>query len=244
MRQFSSDFLPASTMTLLSGFVIIFATTLALGSMTRDQTGYSIASVSMAFRTELNGDIRDFEVIPVSAADPFVPVTSPPVVENRFTILPRPESPGNDRTDEFRNLLLELRRIAGNATVSQPFREVTIDLFCAADPESGRQIDEFSEACDVLDSLPPSAASLQFEIRKWAASPTNAAWIDSVHSASVLRSKLQAHWKATRSTPIGISSSATLWPHADRLRPELTIFVRHIAPDHSDVSVPSRLRRN
>lgn len=243
MRQFSSNFLRAPTMTLLGGFTIVFATTLALGSMARDQTGNSIIAVSVAFRSELDAEFRDFEAIPVSASDQSASVVTSPVTENRFTIPPGRISADSDRTDEFRNLLSELQRVAGNATVSQPFGEVSIDLF-GTDPDSSAEFDAFCQARDLLDSLPPSATSLQLEIRQWAASPTKAAWIDSVHAAGVLGSKLQAHWMVTRSTPIGVSSSAALWPHADRVRPDVTIFARHIPADHSDVKVPSRLRRN
>ena len=241
MKQFSSNLFAPSTMTLLGGFVIIFATTLALRSMTLDQTGNSIATVSMAFRSEFKGTGSDFEVIPINNTDLNLPVKRPVAAGDRFTISTKDVHVSADRTDEFENLLSELQRVAGSASAGQPFREVTID-FTSAEP--GLQSDAFRQACDLLDVLAPSARSMHFEIRQWAASPTTAAWIDSVQAARVHRTKLRAYLSARIKPPFAISSSAALWPHADRIRPELTVIVRHAVAHHSDDNVPDLQRRN
>lgn len=242
MRPSSSMFLSPVTMTLLSGMMILVVITLAMTAIMRDQTGHSIASVSMAFRSELNQSPRAFEVIPIIAPERDV-FPMPREARKQLAIPIREIQASGDRTSEFRNLLSELQRVAGSASASQPFSEISMDFHSV---DAGRLADVFAQACDLVRAAArmPSAHLLHFEIRLWATSPTTTAWTNSAQAARVLRRDLQTSLSTTSSSPVVISSSAALWPHADRMRPDLTIIVRQAPANHSDVSFPDRDRRN
>ena len=127
-----------------------------------------------------------------------------------------------DPAREFASLLPELERIAGRCTADAPVREVRVDVFYT-DPESVTSL--IKKAGDTLDEAEPLflRGRMHLEIQTWAAAPTQAAWIDAVREASRLRDGLDAEFSQAKSPQFLISSSAALWPYADRTRPAMTI---------------------
>ncbi len=223
----SSDpaILQPTALTMLSGLAIIVAATLALGSMSQDQSGQSAAMVSKSFRMEMSIRDDEFEMIPVVID----------LAENAATMEPRlPDrrvrsfSQVQDNIDparEFANLLSELERVAGEGTVEVPMREFRLNVF-DTDCESAASL--VTQSCDILSAVDATLSQdrMEAEILTYAASPTRTAWIDAVREASRWCDQMKTEILKTNAQPISIASSATVWAHRDQVRPAWTLVLR------------------
>ena len=225
MNSSSRAFLQPTTLTMLSGFTIIVAATLALGSMVQDQSGQSAAMLSKSFRMELGATGVEFPLIP-SGSEP-----SPDSATPRLSVSADPRKTFGqikaftDPVQEFAFMLSELERVAGHCTAETAMREVRLNWENAGTETVTSMI---NQACEILHEKDAtlSGNSLQVEIQTWAASPTPAAWLDAIRHASHLRQAVHAELTATGQPDPLISSSAALWPYADRVRPAITIVFR------------------
>ena len=122
-------------------------------------------------------------------------------------------------------MLSELERVAGHGTAETTMREVRINVVNAG-AETVESI--INQTCELLNQKDERFArnTLQVEIQTWAASPTPAAWLDAISHASHLRQEVRAQLTDAGPPPLSISSSAALWPNADRMRPAMTIVLR------------------
>ena len=226
MKSPGSGIHKPTTLTMLSGLATIVAATLALGSMAQDRSGQSTAMVSKSFRTELGANDHEFELIPLVNDNSRDVDVAKPHLPGRLVMSFGQVKDNVDPAREFASLLPELERIAGRCTADAPVREVRIDVFYN-DPESVTSLVE--QACQQACHTSEDRESLllregvHVEIQTWAASPTQAAWIDAVREASRLRDGLNAEFSQANSPQFLISSSAALWPYADRMRPAMTI---------------------
>jgi len=222
MKPLDSAIHKPTTLTILSGLSTIVAATLALGSMSQDWSGQSAAMVSMSFRTELGANDHEFDLIPVVNDDSKDVAIAEPHLPGRLVMSFGQVKDNVDPAREFANLLPELERVAGRCTAEAQVLEVRVDVFDLV-PKSVTSL--FEQVCDVLDDREALffRDRMCVEIQTWAASPTQAAWIVAVREASRLRDDMDAGFLKADSPQFSISSSAALWPYADRIRPAMTI---------------------
>lgn len=231
-----SSYSTPSRITMLSGFAIIISTTLGMGALTQDQSGDALVDAASAFRSQCHGPSEESEIIPVHVLRD--KQSNPrPEWKPWFPMAERAIAADQDRTDEFANLLLELERVAGDALVSPPFLEYSVD-FNRSGVDS--QIDTLDQAAKFMESVATPFGSTHFEVRHWASSPTKSAWIQSTQTANELRDRLQFQLRENNLHETTVTSSAAIWPHADRLRPEVTILVRRTISDQDGASLPAR----
>ncbi len=228
MKSIESGIRQPTTLTMLSGLAIIGGATLALGSMVLDQSGQSAAMVSKSFRAEMRASEVECELIPILGDAAQDSATTQPRLPGRLALSIAQLPDKTDPAREFANLLSELERVAGQCAIDAPIRGVRIHA-ANADLESVTAI--INQACDLWDDAESglSRDKMQVEIQTWAASPTPTAWIEAICEASRLRDKALQELSAANSPQISIRSSAALWPHASRVRPAMTIALRHTA---------------
>jgi hypothetical protein len=225
MNAIRSGIFRPTTLTMLCGLTILIAATLALGSMAQDQSGQSIAMVSRSFRAETGAHGNEFELIAVDQKDPLdseiVHSPLPGTLVLSFGELKNKANPAS----EFASLLSELERITEHYEVDAPVREVRINVSEAA---VEYVISLIRKSSDILDDtgVLTSRDRMQLEIQLWAASPTQAGWMDAVREASRRHTEIDRRLSATGSRQYDTTSSAALWPHAARVRPTMTIVLR------------------
>jgi hypothetical protein len=222
--QSNSLFHPA-TLTMLSGFAIIIATTIALGSMTQDQSGHAAAVVSKSFRMESGSRKKDAGVIAVnddlSLHQPPAQRQLPRLISKSFAEVKLNVDPRQD----FENLKSELERIVGEIKFDRPMQEIRVDL---QQNETSPDTSLIQQICQLLATAETeiSPGAMKIEIQTWAASPTPEAWVDATHAAGRLREQVLAAQVMADQPQYQISTSAGLWPHANQLRPAATIVLR------------------
>ena len=225
MKASSHSLFQPTTLTMLSGFATIIATTIALGSMAQDQSGHAAASVSKAFRTELGSRNEDVGVISIydnmSQHQSPEPRQLPRLINKSFAQVKM----NVDRQQEFANLQSELERIVGEIKIDRPMREVRVDLKHDDTSHCSSQIHQICEMLTTAESELASG-SMKIEIQTWAASPTLKAWVNATQEANRLRDQVLAERSTTDQPQLQISTSAGLWPHANQLRPYATVVLR------------------
>ena len=225
MKASSHSLFQPTTLTMLSGFATIIATTLALGSMAQDQSGQAAAIVSNSFRTELGSRNEDVGVISVNDNMPQhqspEPRQLPSLINKTFAQVKMNVDPQQD----FANLGSELERIVGEIKFDRPMREIRVDL---KHDDTSRRSSQIHQICELLATAESELARgpMKIEIQTWAASPTSAAWVDATQEANRLRDQVLAERSTTDQPQCQISTSAGLWPHANQLRPHATVVLR------------------
>ena len=214
-----------TTLTVLSGFATIIATTIALGSMAQDQSGHAAAIVSKAFRTELGSRNEDVGVISVNDE---VPQHQSPAPRQLPSLINRPFAEVKlnvDPQQDFSNLQSELERIVGKIEFDRPTQEIRFDIQHNHTSPSSSQIHQI---CDLLTTVESelSHGAMKIEIQTWASSPTPTAWVDATREANNLRDEVLAERSTADQPQCPISTSAGLWPHATQLRPHVTVIFR------------------
>ena len=225
MKASSYSLLQPTTLTMLSGFATIIATTIALGSMAQDQSGHAAALVSKSFRTELGSRNEDIGVISVMADSSHHQSSAqrqlPSLISKSFAHVKINVDPQQD----FANLQSELERIVGEIKIDRPTQEIRVDIKHNDTSPGSSQIQQI---CDLLTTAESqlSQGTMKIEIQTWAASPTPAAWVDATREANRLRNQVLAERSTADQPPCQISTSAGLWPHANQLRPNATVVFR------------------
>lgn len=225
MNAIRTGILQPTTLTMLCGLMIVIAATLALGAMAQDQSGQSIATVSRSFRTETGLHRNEFELIAVDQKDPqasaIVNTPLPGTLVLSFGALKNTADPSR----EFASLLSELERIIEHYEVEAPVREVRINISDSTPEYATSLIRKSSGILDDAGRLDPRDR-MQLEIQVWAASPTQAGWIDAIRKASRLHAEIDHRLSTTGPRKYITTSSAALWPHSARVRPAMTIVLR------------------
>ncbi len=225
MKPSSHSLFQPTTLTILSGFATIIATTIALGSIELDQSGQAVAIVSKSFRTELGSRHEDVGVISVnhdmSQNQLPAPRQLPNLIDRPFALVKINRNPQQD----FANLKSELDRIVSEIQFDRPMRELRFDI--KQDDTAGRR-PPIHEICELLATAEYelSQDSMKIEILTWAASPTTEAWITAAQAANSLRDQVLYERSNTDQPQCQISTSAGLWPHADQSRPAATVVFR------------------
>lgn len=214
-----------TTVTMLSGLGIIIVATLALNSMAQDQSGQSAAMVSKSFRMEMGAGSAAFPLIRTGRSAFRNPAVPQAILPLRPGTTPGQLKAFCDPVQEFALMLSELERIAGQSTPDTAMREVRINVINAGAENVASVI---KRTCELLIQRKETFTrdSLQVEIQTWAATPTPAAWLDAITHASKLRQDVHAQLREADAPELLISSSAALWPYADRARPAMTIVLR------------------
>lgn len=210
---------------MFSGFAIIIATTIALGSMAQDQSGHAAAVVSRTFRTELGSRDADAQVI---AIDDDMLRNLPPARRQLSSLMNKPFAQVKINVDpqqDFPNLQSELQRIVGEIQFDRPMHEICINLPPGKITADSSLIDQI---CELLAAAESELArgSIKIEIQTWATSPTPEAWVDATQVANRLREKVLAKQSLASQSRCQISTSAGLWPHTNELRPASTVVLR------------------
>lgn len=214
-----------TTLTMLSGFATIIATTIALGSMAQDQSGHAAAIVSKSFRTELGSRKEDVGVISVnddmSQHPSPAPRQLPSLINTSFAEVKMNFNPQQD----FENLQSELERIVGKIKVDRLTQQIRVDI---PHNDTSPRSSQIHQICDLLAIAESelSRSTTKIEIQTWAASPTPAAWVDATREANRLRDQVLAERSTADQPQCQISTSAGLWPHANQLRPHATVVFR------------------
>jgi len=236
MSSFRVGILQPTSLTLLSGLAIIVAATLALGSMAQDQSGQSAATVSKSFRAEMRASDNEFTLIPIVCEAAQDSAMTEPRLPGRLPLSFGQVKDNIDPARDFANMLSELERIAGHCKVDAPVREVRIDVV-DADLRSVTSI--INQACDASDAADSMFLRdrMEAEIQTWAASPTPTAWIAAIREANRLRDETRREFSVADTPQFSIGASAALWPHADHVRPAMTIVLRFPSIESS---VPQR----
>lgn len=225
MNSQSHSLFHPPALTMLSGFAIIIATTLALGSMTQDQSGHAAAVVSKSFRMESGLSKKDGGVIAVnddtSQHQPPPQRQLPRLISKSFAQVKLNVDPRQD----FENLKSELERIVGEIKFDRPMQEIRVDL---QQNETSPGTPLIQQICQLLATVETeiSPGAMKIEIQTWAASPTPEAWVDAAHAANRLREQVLAAKLMTNHPNYQISTSAGLWPHANQSRPAATVVLQ------------------
>jgi hypothetical protein len=222
--SFQSLFHP-TTLTMLSGFGIIVATSIALGSMAQDQSGHAAAIVSKSFRIELGSTQEDIGVISVnddtSQNQPPAQRQLPSLISKSFAQVKMNVDPQQD----FENLKSELERIVGGIQFDRPTQEVRVDM---QQNDTSRSTSTIHQICELLANTESqlSPGAMKIEIQTWAASPTPEAWVAATHVATHLRDQVLAERSTANQAKFQIATSAGLWPHANQSRPAATVVLQ------------------
>jgi len=225
MKTFDPGIFPPATITMLSGMMILVATTLAVGSLTQDQSGKSAAMLSQSFRAEIGAKEEEFELISIERNDSLSINNAPPLMPLTLNLSFGKRNDQCDPASEFTMLLSELNRFAGNCVAAPPVREVQINVFETNTETVTSAMERISKSLHDAE-LSSVQGGLQMEIQTWAASPTQTAWVNAVLDANRLREELDLHLSMSGTPQYKTTSSASLWPHPDRVRPALTIVLR------------------
>jgi hypothetical protein len=214
-----------TTLTMLSGFGIIIATTIALGSMAQDQSGHAAAIVSKAFRMQLGSNKADVGVIFVNDD---ISQHQQPAMRQLPSLISRPFAEVKMNVDpqqDFENLKSELERIVGEIKIIRPTQEIRVDL---EQTDSSLGTSPIQQICELLANAESqlSPGAMKIEIQTWAASPTPEAWVAATHAANHLRDQVLAERSTENQPECQISTSAGLWPHASQLRPAVRVVFR------------------
>ncbi len=225
MKASSTSLFQPTTLTMLSGFATIIATTIALGSMAQDQSGQAVAIVSNSFRTELGSRNEDVRVISVNANLPQLqspePRQLPSLINKSFAQVKMNVDPQQD----FANLRSELERIVGEIKFDRPMREIRVNIMHV---DASRRSSQIHQICELLATAESELARvpMKIEIQTWAASPTPEAWVEATQEANRLRDQVLIQQSTADQPQCQISTSAGLWPHANQLRPHATVVLR------------------
>lgn len=225
MKSLRVGILQPTALILLSGLAIIVAATLALGSMAQDQSGQSAAMVSKSFRAEMRASDNEFTLIPIGCDTAQDSALTEPRLPGRLPMSFGQVKDNIDPARDFANLLSELERVAGHCAIDAPIREVRINV-ADADHKSVTSI--INQACNLSDVANSMLLRdrMQVEIQTWAASPTPTAWIAAIREANRLRDETRQKFSVANAPQFSIGASAALWPHADHVRPAMTIVLR------------------
>ena len=160
MKISSPSLFKPTTLTMFSGFAIIIATTIALGSMAQDQSGHAAAIVSKSFRTELGSRNEDVGVISVNDE---MPQHQSPAPRQLPSLINRPFAEVKlnvDPQQDFSNLQSELERIVGKIEFDRPTQEIRFDIQHNHTSPSGSQIHQI---CDLLTTVESALSQTGFK---------------------------------------------------------------------------------
>ena len=225
MNTFAPGIFPPTTITMLSGMMALVATILAVTSLTQDQSGQSAALLSQSFRAEIGAEADKFELIAIARKDSPSFNNAPPLMPLTLDLTFGQRKDHFDPASEFAMLLSELSRFAGNCVAGPPVREVQIDVLETNSEIVTSAMEQISSSLRDAE-LSSVQGGLQVELQTWAASPTQTAWVNAVRDADRLREEMDLHLSMSGTRQYETTSSASLWPHADRVRPALTIVLR------------------
>jgi hypothetical protein len=225
MKVLGPGIFSPATITMLSGMLTLLAATLALGSLAQDQSGQSVAMLSQSFRWEIGADENGFELIAIDRIHLPNPEVAPSSGPGALVLSFGESKVRFDPAKEFATLLSELERIAGNCVVATPAREVQINVADARPETVALLIENVSRTLQDVEAL-SNPLPMQIEIQTWAASPTETAWVNAIRDASQFRDDVDRRLSVAGSRQYRTTSSASLWPHAARARPAMTIVFR------------------